>query len=534
MLAAPNWAGGDWVQANTNNHKPGADFAGADFVGPTLIVLAVAAALRLVLAANLGLGIDETYTVATSRQLALSYFDHPPLAWWLVGLVRNLAQSESPFWVRLPFVALFFATGWMLFLLTRLVYDARSAFFAVLAVSCAPVIGVTTGTFVLPDGPLVLAMVSGAYCLARATLGPSEKEPVWWLAAGLCGGLALMSKYHGIFLFCGTGLFLLTSPAQRRWFAQPWPYLGFAIAVVLFLPVLFWNAENNWVSFLFQSGRGGPARLRLLAPLTVIGGQALFLLPWIWFGLVATGISALRKGPREPASWLLFCLAIGPIVTFTLVSLWSSTRVFPHWSMPGYLMLFPLLGAAISRRWDDAAGTMRLWAKGSVALTTFALLFVSAAAHVGWPPAGIEALKRFRDPLVETATADNIRDELGKRGYLGKPGLFVTGLKWFNSAQLDYALAGALPVTCVCDDPRGYGVLAPADKFIGQDAIIVMPVVDERNIQDVLGSQFETIEPLGAVDMLRAGKPSVAMKLFLGHKLRPGWRPPWLMPKPGS
>jgi hypothetical protein len=77
-------------------------------------------------------------------------------------------------------------------------------------------------------------------------------------------------------------------------------------------------------------------------------------------------------------------------------------------------------------------------------------------------------------------------------------------------------------------------VLAPADKFVGQDGIIVMPVVDERNIQDVLGSQFETIEPLGAVDMLRAGKPSVGMKLFLGHKLRPGWRPPWLMPKPGS
>ena len=517
------------MQANTNHHRPE-----AGFVGPTLIVLAIAAALRLVLAANLGLGIDETYTVATSRHVALSYFDHPPLAWWLVGLVRYLAQSESPFWVRLPFVALFFATGWMLFALTRLLYDARSGFFAVLAVSCAPVIGVTTGTFVLPDGPLVLAMVTGAYCLARALLGPAERAPLWWLAAGAFGGVALMSKYHGIFLFCGAGLFLLTSPTQRRWFARPWPYLGFAIAVVIFLPVLFWNAENNWVSFAFQSGRGGPARLRPLAPLTVIGGQALFLLPWIWFGLVATGLGALRKGPAVPASWLLFCLAIGPIVTFTLVSLWSSTRVFPHWSMPGYLMLFPLLGAAMSRRWDDAASYVRPLAKVSVALTTFALLFISIAAHIGWPPAGIEALKRFRDPLVETATADNIRDELGRRGYLGKPGLFVTGIRWFNAAQLDYALAGALPVTCVCDDPRGYGVLAPADRFVGQDAIIVVPLADEPNIQNVMGSRFETIEPLGAVDMLRAGKPSVAMKLFLGHKLRPGWRPPWLMPKAGS
>src|ERR1700761_7142734 len=38
---------------------------------------------RIVFAFTFGLGIDESYTVAISRGLSLSYFDHPPLHVWL-------------------------------------------------------------------------------------------------------------------------------------------------------------------------------------------------------------------------------------------------------------------------------------------------------------------------------------------------------------------------------------------------------------------------------------------------------------------
>jgi hypothetical protein len=54
----------------------------AGFPGWIVLILATAA-LRLAFGWALGLGIDESYMVASGRELQFGYFDHPPLAWWL-------------------------------------------------------------------------------------------------------------------------------------------------------------------------------------------------------------------------------------------------------------------------------------------------------------------------------------------------------------------------------------------------------------------------------------------------------------------
>src|SRR5205823_1394881 len=59
-------------------------------------IIAVTAALRLALAARLGLSVDESYAVVMSRRLALSYYDHPPLLFWIPGMVARLFGSEAP------------------------------------------------------------------------------------------------------------------------------------------------------------------------------------------------------------------------------------------------------------------------------------------------------------------------------------------------------------------------------------------------------------------------------------------------------
>jgi 4-amino-4-deoxy-L-arabinose transferase-like glycosyltransferase len=69
---------------------------------------------RLVFASALGLGIDESYMVASGRTLQLGYFDHPPLAWWMARAAAHVAGSESAFFVRLPFVLLFALTTWLM------------------------------------------------------------------------------------------------------------------------------------------------------------------------------------------------------------------------------------------------------------------------------------------------------------------------------------------------------------------------------------------------------------------------------------
>ena len=66
-----------------------------------LAILAGFFVARIVFAFTLGLGIDESYTVAISRRLSLSYFDHPPLHLWIAHFaalaVGETVAARAPF-----------------------------------------------------------------------------------------------------------------------------------------------------------------------------------------------------------------------------------------------------------------------------------------------------------------------------------------------------------------------------------------------------------------------------------------------------
>src|SRR5512146_1650813 len=77
-------------------------------------------ALRLVLCAFTGMGTNEAYAVASGRLWSLSYFDHPPLHFWLAQ-ASAMAFGDTR-WARLPFVVLGTGASWLVFSLTRTLY----------------------------------------------------------------------------------------------------------------------------------------------------------------------------------------------------------------------------------------------------------------------------------------------------------------------------------------------------------------------------------------------------------------------------
>src|SRR5262249_14551984 len=149
-----------------------------------------------------------------------------------------------------------------------------------------------------PDGPLMFFWLACVYCLARLVLPPAPRRPLgWWAAAGLCLGLAMLSKYTAVLLVVGAGLFVVTEREARRWLRHPGPYLALVLATVVFSPVLLWNAHHHFVSFVFQGTRGLDELqgLHLDWMLNNIGGQALELIPWVWLALVAELVRAARR-----------------------------------------------------------------------------------------------------------------------------------------------------------------------------------------------------------------------------------------------
>jgi 4-amino-4-deoxy-L-arabinose transferase-like glycosyltransferase len=483
-----------------------------------LLLIAVALAGRLAFAGTLGLGIDERYTVATARAFALSTFDHPPLAWWLAGGARWLFGAEAALAVRLPFVLLFALTTWLMFAFTRQLFDARAGLFAAVTLNLAPVLAWTTGSFVLPDGPLIAASMAGAYCLARVLFGSGSPSPLWWLAAGACGGLACLSKLHGLFLFAGTALYLLTTPAKRHWLLTPWPYLGVAIAAVMFTPVIVWNIQHDWVSFAFQGGRARITRFDLLGPLRALGGHALYLLPWLWLPLVISLVRAALQGPRDERGWLAVCLAMGPILVFTLVAL-SGNRVLYHWAAPGYLFAFALLGRDLAAIPLQSQKRARVWLASTAASLVLILAAVMALARLPWPPLAWANPPPY--PLIETVSWAELEPELARRGLLARPNTFVLATRWHEAARIDVALAGRMPVRCPCSDARGYGVIYRHDASAGQDAVIIGERLSKAQVEARYAACFSAIEQLPPVTITQAGAPIAELQLFLGRRFSP-------------
>jgi len=114
----------------------------------------------------------------------------------------------------------------------------------------------------------------------------------WWLAVGVAAGAALLSKYTALFFGPAILIWLIAVPKLRRWLISPWPYLGGIVAFAMFSPVILWNADHQWVSFIKQFGRARiedftwryigellPTQIAFATPLVfILGAMGLFAL----------------------------------------------------------------------------------------------------------------------------------------------------------------------------------------------------------------------------------------------------------------
>lgn len=481
-----------------------------------VVLIAAGTLLRLILAATLGLGVDETYAVSIARSLSLSYFDHPPLHFWLIWLTAHITGSENPLVLRLPFIALFAGTSWLMFRLGERLFGTRAGVWAATALNLSAVFSLSTGSWLLPDGPLMFCLLAATHSIVSLLFGQPQKPLILWLIAGFWLGLALLSKYHAIFLVLGLGLFLLTSPRSRRLFFTPGPYLALLVAAIIFSPVVIWNAENGWVSFLFQGSRGSFSGLYPGRALANIAGQAAWVLPWIWLPLVWVFLTALFRGPSpRPDStqrrrWLMCCLAAGPIALFTLAVFWGGQGLF-HWQAPGYLFLFPLLGEALASR--VRLRLAKIWAGGSLACFLAIVLLLGSHTATGWIKNVAPSAFAGGDPTVEALDwreLPAIVNTLPPSGRIS----FIVGPNWIDAAKIDYALGGRIPVLCLSDSPHHFAFLHSQGQYVGADALIIGRRQIVGDDAAMYRPYFASLKPLGSSTIHRASHPEIYLALY--------------------
>ena len=465
-------------------------------------------AARFFFASLLAPGVDESYTIAVARTLSLSYLDHPPLHQWIAHFTA-LALGEGAV-VRLPFIVLFAATGWVSYRMTRDLFGARAATIALFSLNVAPFFFASAGSWVVPDGPLLFGLAVAAWALAQVFFSArSGRVAVWgfWLFAGAGFGLAGLSKYSAALSVAGLAAFVLLAPGQRRWLMHPAPYVAGALALAMTAPVFLWNAQHGWASFQFQGARGAPGGgFRPVQVLAMALGEIAYLLPWI-FAPLAAGLAAAWQKRSDERRLFLLCLALPPIVIFTITPLWGA-RGLPQWTMPGWFFAFPLMGVWLDERNTDVR-TLRRWAIISAGALAAAAGGVIVQAATGWLTRLVPIQQGVADPTLEALDWLDLR---GASALDPRPA-FVVSVKWSDAGKIGLALGPDIPVFVISGDPRGWAFVRGEGALLGRDGALIVRTAELPGALAAIGPDFETVGPPRFLTLTRNGVGEIELAL---------------------
>ncbi len=124
------------------------------------------------------------------------------------------------------------------------------------------------------------------------------EDAKYWYAWGAVLGLGLLSKYTMILMVPMFAGFLALSPQHRFWFTRKEPYIAGSVALILFSPVLFWNNQHHWVSFVYQLNQGFSPKHKMiiLKLLEYLGGQAGVVTPLLFIAFLYYSIKGIYRG----------------------------------------------------------------------------------------------------------------------------------------------------------------------------------------------------------------------------------------------
>ena len=454
-----------------------------------VLLLAVGlTALRLAAAGSIHLTEDEAYYRLWAQHLQLGYLDHPPMiAWWVRA--GEALFGDTPLGVRfLPALASGLNT-WLIGDLTlRLGASPRTAFRAALWYNATLTVCLG-GMLAIPDAPASLFWTLTLWTLARFW---ASRRAAWWLAAGLAAGLAVMSKYSGLFLAPGVLLWLVLIPGGFAELKKPGPWAAALIAVVVFSANVFWNAEHGWITFAKQFGRVAPHGFTLAYVADFVGTQVLVFTP-LMAVYAALGLRRAWRERREAAA-IHLVLPMATAAPFAAYLLLHSLhdRVQGHWPVPLFGALAICAAVAADRFGETPRG--RLLRK-----ITPAFGFVAgAAAIVLLTLPSTQLLGRHDPTLPLRGWPQFARDVEQRRLVAGAAWVGTESYGVFSQLNAEHRTSAPLMQIVERDRYRADGADRPDFSHPG----LVVDLSRRMKRQDVLRC-FNRVDPAG--EIARAG-----------------------------
>jgi 4-amino-4-deoxy-L-arabinose transferase-like glycosyltransferase len=459
--------------------------------------------LRFLIIGKIGLTVDEAHYWVYTKFLDFSYFDHPPFIAYIIK-ISTLIFGNTEFAVRFPAVVIFFFSCWLFFICIRKLYDDKTAFIGVLLLNFLPVFSFLGSVISIPDSPLAFFWLLEFLIFIKII---QEGNKNLWYLLGIVNGLALLSKYNGIFLVFSIFAFLVLSVENRFWLKRKEPYFTAIIAGVVFSPVIIWNCLNHWVSFGFQL-KHGFGNVFPQFSLTLfgrsIGAQAGYLSPFLFlffcFVIIVCTYDAFVK--KDKNALLIACFSLPTLILFNAVAAFN--EILPHWTAMGWLIC-AIYGAHLTIKfWTSKK--FRIYSYFSWAFCAF--LIVLAVSHILYKVIPIEKFlpqkqrEKIEHGISEAERADITNDVYGWKemaaeirriinSYPPEKRPFLFTHKFYLASQLSFAVT-ELRVFCISDRIDAYDIWQKDLSILnGKDGLFICSNFFFSQPQERYGNVFK-------------------------------------------
>ena len=233
-------------------------------------ISALVIVVLLCFARRYGYMADELYFLACAEHPDWGYVDLPPMLPWLTWIVRHTIGTSL---IAIRFYPAL-ACGTTALLAAQLASELggrrRAIVTAAVLVVLSPVVlgtGHVLSTNAL-DYPLWLAAVLLVVRIEKTG------NPRLFIAFGTLAGLALLHKYSLAFYLAALLVGTVLTPC-RRWLLNRRFWAGVAVAILIVLPNIFWQAQRGFPFLQLQHNIVANHRNVILSPLQFIFAQAL-------------------------------------------------------------------------------------------------------------------------------------------------------------------------------------------------------------------------------------------------------------------
>ena len=497
-------------------------------------LLAVSLLVRAVAAASIEFGNDEVYYWTYALYPDWSHFDHPPMVGWAIQLFSLNLLFDSEFFIRLASIVFMTADTYIIYRIGKDIKDAQTGLYAALLYTASIYAFVITGIFIMPDTPLMLFWLLALWMVVRyfstlrviarnEAIQTSSFSKKYLLFFGLFAGLAMLSKYSGIFLWFGMGLYILIF--NRKQLKNPYLYLSLLLSALCCLPILYWNLQNDFISFSFHGQRVGGGKINFGTFGTELAGEFLYNNP-VNVVLAVIAVVAAFKGKlkmEQSALRLLLCVALPMIAVFWLFSLTRPT--LPHWNAPAYSTLILLISIWLNHKnpVENARFVVPKSIVAALCVVVFTVGLGIVEINTGFIPFDwhTEPEKLGRNDFtldmygweqLEEKFA-TLREEKIAEGVMKAEDGIVAD-EWFPLANLDYYVARPLGMKVM-----GVGYLEKLHKYLwineerggfqkGEDFWFLTDSRYYKRPEALYPGGFESMEFIDTITIERCGKPA--------------------------